>query len=56
MAYKSNFSGLEIFRNGAWGEFDADAGYYEELNPVFSEPIAQQVSSITLPDTAIKAP
>ncbi|CUH83646.1 arginyltransferase [Thalassovita mediterranea] len=50
MGYKSNFSGLEVFRGGAWEAFQGDEAYDAQLHPLSTDPIAEQVANISLPD------
>jgi arginine-tRNA-protein transferase len=50
MGYKAKFSGLEVFMGGAWHPMrDPDAFEMPSL-PVNSDPIAEQVANISLPD------
>ncbi|MCV2880897.1 arginyltransferase [Actibacterium sp. XHP0104] len=51
MGYKSNFSGLEIFKGGEWQPIGDPDGHEEETHPLSVPPIAEQVARITLPDT-----
>ena len=51
MAYKSRFSGLELFRGGAWEAMDPAEDYTADLHPLSVDPIAEQVSRIQLPGT-----
>ncbi|MEC7964043.1 MAG: arginyltransferase [Pseudomonadota bacterium] len=50
MGYKSNFKGLEVFRAGAWEAFKGEEAYSSELHPLSTDPIAEQVANISLPD------
>ncbi len=50
MAYKANFSGIEVFRNREWTALGDPDDYSAELNPMLTEPIAEQVAKIDLPD------
>lgn len=52
MDYKANFSGIEIFRDGGWSPLGDKTAYDAALHPQFTDPIAEQVSRISLPDTA----
>ncbi len=52
MDYKSRFSGLEIYRHGTWQDFDPTEDFDADTHPLSSDPIAEQVAQITLPDTA----
>ena len=50
MGYKSRFSGLEIYRGGEWvGMTDSEA-QEADLHPLSTDPIAEQVANINLPD------
>ena len=49
MAYKAKFSGLEIYRSGAWSAFDPTQDHDASLHPLANEPVAEQVSKINLP-------
>lgn len=50
MAYKSRFSALEIYRGGEWKPFDPENDYQIETHPLSTDPIAEQVAQISLPD------
>ncbi|MCG7492055.1 arginyltransferase [Thalassobius sp. Cn5-15] len=50
MGYKSNFSGLEVFRGGEWETFQGEEAYDAQLHPLSTDPIAEQVANISLPD------
>ncbi len=50
MGYKANFKGVEIFRKGAWEVLHDQDDYTADANPSEVDPIAEQVSRITLPD------
>ena len=50
MGYKSKFAGLEVFRGGKWEAFQGEEAYSSELNPASTDPIAEQVANISLPD------
>ncbi|MBR9651980.1 arginyltransferase [Thalassovita aquimarina] len=50
MGYKSRFSGLEVFKAGRWEAFQGDDAYSSELHPLSTDPIAEQVANISLPD------
>lgn len=52
MDYKAKFSAIEIYRAGAWHPMAEDDDYAPELHPLSTDPIAEQVAGITLPDTA----
>ncbi|MDX1780661.1 MAG: arginyltransferase [Thalassovita sp.] len=50
MGYKSRFSGLEVFTGGRWAAFEGEEVYSSELHPLSTDPIAEQVANISLPD------
>ncbi|QFS82657.1 arginyl-tRNA-protein transferase [Roseivivax sp. THAF40] len=50
MGYKRNFTGLEVFRRGAWERLTGQEDFSEELSPDGTDPIAEQVANIALPD------
>ena len=47
MGYKSDFSGIEIFNDGAWQRLDSDCKLKLETNQ--PEPITKQVANLKLP-------
>lgn len=49
MAYKAKFSGLEVFSGGAWSPLTDQSIYANDRHPLSVEPIAEQVSKISLP-------
>lgn len=51
MDYKSKFSGVEIFHNGNWTSLLDPDGYDSVLHPLSTDPIAEQVARINLPDS-----
>ena len=51
MGYKANFAGLELFRGGAWQKMVARDDYSSETHPLSTDPIAEQVANISLPDS-----
>ena len=51
MGYKRNFTGLEVFRGGEWTRLHGDEDFSDDLNPGGTNPIAEQVANISLPDT-----
>jgi arginyl-tRNA--protein-N-Asp/Glu arginylyltransferase len=51
MDYKARFSALEIYRAGRWEPMGESRSYAAEASPVATDPIAEQVARITLPDT-----
>ena len=50
MGYKAKFSGLEIYKNGLWVPVTDPAGHEAETHPLSTDPIAEQVANISLPD------
>jgi len=51
MGYKARFSGLEIYLNKTWTPLGDPGSLSADLHPLNSEPIAEQVASIALPDS-----
>ncbi len=52
MGYKSRFKGVEVYRNGGWSPIREDDDYDSALHPLSTDPIAEQVAKINLPDLA----
>lgn len=50
MGYKARFSGVEIFRAGEWSPLGDPDGYAADLDPLSTDPVAEQVARINLPD------
>ena len=50
MAYKTNFSGVEVFRNQKWAPFDPSYSYETDSNPLAVRPISEQVAQISMPN------
>jgi arginine-tRNA-protein transferase len=50
MGYKSSFSGLELYRHGGWEPFRKPDSYSADTHPMSTDPIAEQVANISLPD------
>ena len=50
MGYKANFTGLEVYVGGEWTKMGDPANYYPETHPLSTDPIAEQVANISLPD------
>jgi arginine-tRNA-protein transferase len=50
MGYKANFSGLEVYSQGAWQPMDDAAAFEAATHPLSTDPIAEQVANISLPD------
>ncbi|MEM1073134.1 MAG: arginyltransferase [Pseudomonadota bacterium] len=51
MGYKSNFSGLEVYIGGSWQKMKDPEEFNAEMHPLSTDPIAEQVANIQLPDT-----
>ena len=50
MGYKAKFSGLEIYLGGEWQPMHDPEAYSHEPHPLSTDPIAEQVANIQLPD------
>ncbi|CUH77574.1 arginyltransferase [Tropicibacter naphthalenivorans] len=51
MGYKVQFSGLELYRHGAWAPMGNPEDYEADTHPLSNDPIAEQVANISFPDT-----
>ncbi|KPU84388.1 arginyl-tRNA--protein transferase [Marinosulfonomonas sp. PRT-SC04] len=51
MAYKAGFAALEIYRGGDWAALNDPNDFKPDTHPLSVDPIAEQVSQISLPDT-----
>ena len=51
MDYKANFSALEVYAGGDWHPLESPEVYSAETHPLSTDPIAEQVAQISLPDT-----
>src|SRR5690606_38420195 len=51
MGYKAKFSGLEVYAGGKWQPMRDPSVYSAALHPLSTDPIAEQVAQINLPDT-----
>lgn len=51
MGYKSNFNAVEVYADGAWTPLDNPEDFSAEIHPLSTDPIAEQVAQISLPDT-----
>ncbi|MEP0961080.1 MAG: arginyltransferase [Roseobacter sp.] len=51
MGYKAKFSGLEVYVGGKWVKMTNPDEYSSDTHPLSTDPIAEQVASINLPDT-----
>jgi arginine-tRNA-protein transferase len=54
MGYKSKFSGLEVFMSGAWHPMRDPDSFDVSTHPLRTDPIAEQVANISLPDMSPK--
>lgn len=50
MGYKAKFSGLEVFMAGAWQKMRNPQEFKMDDHPLSTDPIAEQVANISLPD------
>ncbi|MEM8632905.1 MAG: arginyltransferase [Pseudomonadota bacterium] len=50
MGYKAKFSGLEVYIGGEWQPMQDPSAYFPETHPLSTDPIAEQVANISLPD------
>ncbi|WP_298917948.1 arginyltransferase [uncultured Roseobacter sp.] len=51
MGYKSKFSGLEVYIGGKWQKMKDPSTFSADTHPLSTDPIAEQVANIHLPDT-----
>lgn len=51
MGYKANFSALEVYKGGEWQELGDPAAHSAVTHPLSTDPIAEQVARINLPDS-----
>ncbi len=51
MDYKARFSALEIYHKGKWCNLKDVERAVEDTHPLATDPIAEQVANISLPDT-----
>ncbi|PIE12716.1 MAG: arginyltransferase [Rhodobacterales bacterium] len=54
MGYKAKFSGMEVYKNGDWEPLGEPSDHEAMIHPLSTDPIAEQVASITLPDMVPK--
>ncbi|WP_323764978.1 arginyltransferase [Marinovum sp.] len=54
MGYKAKFAGLEVYRGGRWVPMRDPDDYDAEHHPLSTDPIAEQVANISLPDISPK--
>ncbi len=50
MGYKAKFKGVELYVGGRWNKMRDPADYDTERHPLKTDPIAEQVANISLPD------
>lgn len=50
MGYKAKFSGLEVYFDGEWQQMKNPDSFKAETHPLSTDPIAEQVANISLPD------
>lgn len=50
MDYKAKFKGLEVYRDATWQKVSDPAAYSADIHPLSTDPIAEQVARIDLPD------
>lgn len=50
MGYKAGFSGLEVFRRGEWQRMTDPESHDVSTHPLSTDPIAEQVANLRLPD------
>lgn len=51
MGYKARFSSVEVYTGGAWQPLGDPDSYSADTHPLSTDPIAEQVARISLPDT-----
>ena len=51
MGYKAKFSSLEIYYRGEWRDIGNPSQYSSDTHPLSTDPIAEQVARINLPDS-----
>jgi arginyl-tRNA--protein-N-Asp/Glu arginylyltransferase len=56
MSYKARFSALEIYYRGEWRDIGDPAQYSSDTHPLSTDPIAEQVARINLPDSRPTGP
>ncbi len=50
MGYKANFSALEVYKDGAWQDIGDPEAHSAATHPLSTDPIAEQVARISLPE------
>jgi arginine-tRNA-protein transferase len=51
MGYKAKFAALEVYKGGAWQDIGDPASHSSATHPLLTDPIAEQVAKINLPDS-----
>ncbi len=51
MSYKARFPAVEVYRGGIWQDIGDPDSYSSDTHPMSTDPIAEQVAQISLPDT-----
>ena len=51
MGYKSNFNSVEVYHKGEWCDLGDPKDFSADTHPLSTDPIAEQVAQISLPDT-----
>lgn len=51
MGYKAKFDGLEVYIGGRWQKMKSPDDFSADTHPLSTDPIAEQVANIHLPDT-----
>lgn len=54
MGYKSKFSGLEVYLGGKWQAVTKPETVTADMHPLSTDPIAEQVANIELPDVSMR--
>ncbi len=50
MGYKARFTGLEVYTGGSWTALTSPEAFDPDNHPLSTDPIAEQVANISLPD------
>lgn len=56
MGYKGRFSGLEVYTEGVWQKMTDAEAFGNKAHPLSTDPIAEQVANISLPETMTVKP
>lgn len=51
MGYKAKFTGLEVYHGGSWQVMSDPSAFEDTAHPLSTDPIAEQVANIHLPET-----